>query len=76
MSSRTAAGAHKSLSVSAIDSALADAEVFYYRLKLFEKAANQDALQVGSNTLKLQFQESLDEELFRAFGKIHKHLAM
>lgn len=49
-------------------SLLRDCSTFVQQLQLFERAANQDAFVVCSSAaLKLQFSESLDEELFRAY---------
>uniref|UniRef100_K3XAA7 Uncharacterized protein n=1 Tax=Globisporangium ultimum (strain ATCC 200006 / CBS 805.95 / DAOM BR144) TaxID=431595 RepID=K3XAA7_GLOUD len=51
----------------AFDGVLNDSSRFLAQLKLFERAASKDAFSVLSSTLKLQFQESLDEELFQAY---------
>ncbi|EEY68731.1 uncharacterized protein PITG_19106 [Phytophthora infestans T30-4] len=48
-------------------SVLQDASKFLERLALFEQAASKDAFLVCSSALKLQFRESLDQELFLAY---------
>ncbi|DAZ96882.1 TPA: hypothetical protein N0F65_008843 [Lagenidium giganteum] len=50
-----------------------DVAAFVANLKLFERAASKDAFQVCSSVLKLQFQESVDEELFFAYVEDWKH---
>lgn len=44
-----------------------DVRGFLAQLELFEKAASKDAFFVLSSALKLQFRESLDQELFLAY---------
>ncbi|ETL26997.1 hypothetical protein L916_19419 [Phytophthora nicotianae] len=48
-------------------SVLQDATKFLAQLSLFEQAASKDAFLVCSSALKLQFRESLDQELFLAY---------
>ncbi|KAL4099953.1 hypothetical protein PRIC1_007750 [Phytophthora ramorum] len=48
-------------------SVLQDATQFLTQLVLFERAASKDAFLVCSSALKLQFRESLDQELFLAY---------
>ncbi|EGZ30139.1 hypothetical protein PHYSODRAFT_470490 [Phytophthora sojae] len=48
-------------------SVLQHAQEFLKRLTLFEQAAKKDAFLVCSSALKLQFRESLDQELFLAY---------
>ncbi|KAG6585094.1 uncharacterized protein IUM83_08410 [Phytophthora cinnamomi] len=48
-------------------SVLQNAQVFLTQLTLFEQAASKDAFLVCSSALKLQFRESIDQELFLAY---------
>ncbi|KAE9003810.1 hypothetical protein PR003_g17081 [Phytophthora rubi] len=48
-------------------SVLQHAQEFLVQLALFEQAASKDAFLVCSSALKLQFRESLDQELFLAY---------